>query len=139
MRLSGPSCGPHSHSARVGIGICRFAAAAIASCVVTLLVSCHQPADTTPPTVTILYPQNGATIQPGPLTIKALATDDRALAQVEFRINYEMLGLDWTPVGDTFTMDWTVPDSLAGCFIKATAVDQEFNAATAMVSVRVQR
>jgi hypothetical protein len=106
---------------------------------VTLLVSCHQPADTTPPTVAILYPQNGATIQPGPLTIKALATDDRALAQVEFRINFEMLGLDWTPVGDTFTMDWTVPDSLAGCFIKATAVDREFNATTAMVSVRVQR
>ena len=140
VRLSDTSCKLHSRSTGAGIELYRIASAAIATCLMILFAGC-QTADTTLPTVAILYPQNGATIHPGPLTIKALANDDRGMAQVEFRINNEMLGLDWTPAGDTYSKDWTAPDSLKGqlCFIKATAVDREFNMSTSMVSVMVPR
>jgi MYXO-CTERM domain-containing protein len=90
--------------------------------------------DTTPPTVTILEPADGADIS-GPTTIVADASDDVGVAQVEFDVAGEMLVATQAP----WQVTWDPGASQGGTFvIAATARDYAGNAsAPATITVHV--
>jgi len=79
--------------------------------------------DTTPPTVTIIYPENNATV-----TIIADATDNKGITKVEFFIddslNYTDTSSPWEYLWDTNPL----PDIF--CTITAKAYDAEGNIGT---------
>jgi hypothetical protein len=65
--------------------------------------------DTTPPTVSIVSPADGATLRKGLTAIRAVATDDQLVARVEYRIEGQLKATDSVPAGDTFSYWW--PDT----------------------------
>ena len=68
-----------------------------------LVVACDQGGK---PTVTIVYPTDGATIGFGGTIIKARATDDVGVAKVEFFDGSTSIGVDSTATADTFSVSW---------------------------------
>ncbi|MEO0077866.1 MAG: Ig-like domain-containing protein, partial [candidate division WOR-3 bacterium] len=93
--------------------------------------------DTTNPVVTIVIPVNNAVLAPGTITIKAVATDNKAMARVEFFAGSTKIGEDATAAADTFDVSWTV--STEGQYtLKAIAWDKSDNTAEHSITVTIQ-
>lgn len=92
-------------------------------------------ADTTPPTVSITAPANGASVQ-GNVTINATASDETSLAGVRIFVNGTPLGAELTAAPFTATWD-TLPLANGAHTISATARDSAGNQATTAITVTV--
>ncbi len=78
-----------------------------AAAVVLVIAACTLTADTTPPTVNIANPVGGDTLAKGSIVIKAVATDDKSVAKVEFYVDGALKGTDNVGgAGDTFRYTW---------------------------------
>jgi hypothetical protein len=100
-----------------------------------LVAACDQGGK---PTVTIVYPSNGATIGFGGTIIKAIATDDNGVTKVEFFDGSSSIGVDDTPTaaGDTFSVSWS--GGAAGSHtLKAVATNDDGKTAEHSISVTV--
>ena len=96
-----------------------------------LFAACEQSAK---PTVTIVFPTDGATIGFGGTTIKATATDDKGVTKVEFFDGSASIGVDSTATVDTFSVSWS--GGTAGSHtLKAVATNDD--GATAEHSITV--
>ena len=88
------------------------------------------------PTVTIVYPTNGATIGFGGTIIKAVATDDVGVAKVEFFDGSSSVGVDTVATADTFSVNWS--GGAAGAHtLKAVATNDDGATAEHSISVTV--
>ncbi len=96
-----------------------------------------QPPDTTPPTVSITNPTAGETVS-GTIPVAANATDNVAVAQVQFQLDGKPLGQPVT--GSPYTISWDTTTATAGSHtLSAVATDTSGNTgASANVSVTVQ-
>lgn len=93
--------------------------------------------DTTNPVVTIVIPANNAVLAPGTIVIKAMATDNKAMAKVEFFAGSTKIGEDATATADTFDVSWTA--ATEGQYtLKAVAWDKSDNTAENSISVTIQ-
>jgi hypothetical protein len=73
-----------------------------------LLIAACDTADTTNPVVSIVFPSDGATVHKGDIVIKAVATDNKAVAKVEFYVDGNLKGTDNVGgAGDTFRYTWS--------------------------------
>jgi hypothetical protein len=98
-----------------------------------LVAACDQGGK---PTVTIVYPTNGATIGFGGATIKAVATDDVGVAQVQFYDGSTSIGVDSSAVSDTFSVSWS--GGAAGSHtLKAVATNDDGKTAEHNITVTV--
>jgi chitodextrinase len=91
------------------------------------VASATTPADTTPPSVTLTAPEAGATVN-RTVTISANATDNAAIAHVDFLVNGQVIGTVEEP---PFAVSWdstTVPDG--SVTIAARAIDIASNPST---------
>src|SRR2546430_9390095 len=84
---SGPATGSPYPSAVAG----DAAAGSHSSASVTVTAATAPPPDTTPPTVSIISPVNGQTVQ-GTLTVTASAADNVGVAGVQFFVDGAPLG-----------------------------------------------
>ncbi len=102
--------------------------------------ACDQ-ADTTRPVVTIVAPTAGDTLSPALITVKAVATDDKAVTRVEFYVGNRLLGEDSTATADTFTTEWnaTTDTTGGGRLLKATAFDAAGNFTEGIITVYLRR
>jgi major membrane immunogen (membrane-anchored lipoprotein) len=93
--------------------------------------------DLTAPTTSITSPTAGATVS-GTVTIEATASDDRALARVEFYVGTNYVGTDTTA---PYTFSWNTANVATGTQgLRSRAVDASGNNAfSATVSVTVSR
>jgi len=83
--------------------------------------------DTTPPTVTLTAPANGAKVK-GSVTLSATATDNVVVASVSFLVNGVVIGTDTT---SPYSITWNSTSTADGLVsIAARAVDPSNNAAT---------
>ena len=98
------------------------------------LVGCTAE-DTTSPVVNIVFPADGASLGAGAITIKVLATDNEAVAKVEFFDGTTKIGEDGTGTADTFDVSWT---ATAGAHtLRALASDDAGNDAEDEIDVTV--
>jgi len=63
--------------------------------------------DTESPSVSIVSPSAGATVNKGDIVIKAVATDNKEVTKVEFSIGGTVMGTDNSGAADTFQYTWT--------------------------------
>ncbi len=105
-----------------------------------MLAACDQP-DTTKPAVAVVEPAAGDSLAPGLITVKAVATDDKAVTRVEFAVGNRQLGADSAAAADTFSAVWDArTDTLGGArLLKATAYDEAGNFAEAIATVYLRR
>jgi hypothetical protein len=91
--------------------------------------------DITPPSVALIAPASGATLS-GPVTVRATATDDVAVARVEFYAGSRLLGID---LAAPYELIWdTTTASNALHSLTAKAIDTNQNPAVSpAVSVTV--
>jgi hypothetical protein len=114
---------------------------AVASCgytaVVSQLVSVTvNNNDKTPPTVSITSPTNGAAVT-GMVTITATATDNVAVASLQFQVDGVNVGNSIAGAGP-YSVSWNPAASSNGAHtITAIATDSGGNTATSMISVTV--
>jgi hypothetical protein len=103
---------------------------------VASMIHLGAPVDTTPPTVSMAAPANGATVS-GPVTLTANATDNVAVASVQFKLDGNSVGSPITQA--PYTMSWDSTTVANGSHtITAVATDLAGNSATATaVSVTV--
>lgn len=100
-----------------------------------LFAACDQ-LDNTDPLVTIVVPTSGAVLAPGNVSIKAVATDNKGVAKVEFYAGATKIGEDATGTADTFDISWTATE---GAYtLKAVASDDAGNTAEHSINVTVQ-
>jgi len=94
--------------------------------------------DTTPPTVAITSPTNGTTLA-GAVTITVSATDNVAVAGVQFLLDGANLGAEVTGAGPTYTFSWNTSNVTNGIHtISARVRDGANNTALASnISVTV--
>ncbi len=89
-----------------------------------------------PPTVTLTAPLADSTVA-GSITISAVADDDRGIAQVEFLLDGQPLGID-TDGGDGWSCTWSSATSADGSHtISAVATDTGGQTATHTIDVTV--
>jgi chitodextrinase len=94
---------------------------------VTVTVS-NSTKDTTPPTVTMTAPANGATVSKT-VTVSANATDNVAVASVQFQVDNANVGAADTVA--PYTYSWDTTKSTNGTHtVRATAIDTSNNSAT---------
>lgn len=63
-----------------------------------------------PPTVSITFPWSGASVIPGQaINLTAQASDDSAVASVEFFVNGTSVGVDTTGVSGEYSVSWVPP------------------------------
>ena len=92
--------------------------------------------DTTPPTVTVTAPVNGAYVNGGVVTIAATATDDVGVNSVQFKVDGANLGAAVTGAGPSYSVSWNTASLSNGPHtVSAVASDAAGNAATSSVSV----
>jgi hypothetical protein len=107
-----------------------FAALATVGLVLSCSLSCSdnpsQPNDTEPPQVTITAPPDGDTLRTDTTLVEVTATDNRAVAKVEFYADGTLLGSD-TQVPYTYAWVWGE--------LRATAVDKAGNSASDTIAV----
>jgi Bacterial Ig domain len=103
---------------------------------VTVTVSNAPPADTTPPSVSITSPANGATVS-GTIQVSATASDNVGVAGVQFFVDGAALGSEDTT--SPYAVSWNTTTVANGSHsLTATARDAAGNRATsAQVSVTV--
>ena len=90
--------------------------------------------DVVPPTVTIVSPLNGSWLQKKQ-TIEAHASDDTAVARVEFYINDTLFASDQTA---PYLVYWNTRRAATTTVIKAVAYDTSGNATAAQVTTFVR-
>ncbi|HLF06066.1 MAG TPA: Ig-like domain-containing protein, partial [Thermoplasmata archaeon] len=94
----------------------------------------NQGQDKSPPTVGISSPSNGATVN-GQVTITADATDNKAVASVEFFVDGTSVVKDTTA---PYSAPWDTTQASQGAHaLKATATDTSANTADSTVTVTV--
>ncbi|MFO7650106.1 MAG: Ig-like domain-containing protein [bacterium] len=103
-------------------------------------IACDQ-ADTTKPTCAVVEPAAGDSLEPGSITIKAVATDDKEMKLVEFYVGNRKVGEDATAAADTFEAIWDAgADTTGGTrLLKAIAFDAADNFTEATASVVLRR
>ncbi len=110
------------------------------SSVFTLLLLAGCPGeDLTPPDVSIIAPADGDSIA-GTTTIRARATDNKAVARVDFYVDSTRVGSDTVPAGPIFEFDWSPVGVLPGTthILRCSASDAAGNRNTsAPVTIRV--
>ncbi len=90
-------------------------------------------ADSTPPTVSITSPSNGATISGTKVTISANATDNVGVAKVSFYVDGVLMATD---TATPYSFTWNLRKVSKGTHtIAATAWDAAGNSATATITV----
>ncbi|MEN8041489.1 MAG: S8 family serine peptidase, partial [Actinomycetota bacterium] len=93
-----------------------------------------QPVDLVDPAVTITAPADGATIL-GTITVSADASDDVAVASVEFFVDGISIGADTT---EPYTLTWDSASSVNGpAALEATASDSSGNTATDSIGITI--
>ena len=97
--------------------------------------SCTPPADTTPPTLSLTAPSNGATLS-GQTKLTANAGDNTGVAKVDFYANSTLLGSDTSSPYEQVWDTSLVPN--ANYTLSVKAYDQAGNFATAQVGVVVK-
>ena len=106
----------------------------------TLLLLAGCPGeDLTPPQVAIIQPAEGDSIA-GTTTIRARATDNTSVARVDFYVDSALVGVDTTPAGPIFEIDWSPVGLLPGTThaLRCAATDPAGNRNTsAAVTVRI--
>lgn len=93
--------------------------------------------DTTPPTVVIVNPVNGAAVpKNSTVTISATASDNVGIAKVEFRVGNTKQPT-CTDTTAPYSCDWTVPKAggSKSYVLKATAFDKSNNQSSSSVTV----
>jgi hypothetical protein len=96
---------------------------------VAAMVHLGAPIDTTPPTVSITAPANGATVT-GPVTLSANASDNVAVASVQFQVDGSAVGAPITQ--SPYSMSWDSTTVANGTHsISAVATDTAGNTTTA--------
>lgn len=100
-----------------------------------LVVGCDQ-ADTTKPACAVVQPAAGDSLDPGSITIKAVATDETEMKLVEFYVGNRKIGEDATATADTFEAVWdATADTTGGArILKAIAFDATDNFTEALVT-----
>jgi Big-like domain-containing protein/collagenase-like protein with putative collagen-binding domain len=98
------------------------------SAAVTVTVTNNTPPDTTPPTVSITSPANGASVS-GTITVSANAADNVAVASVQFRVDGNNTGNPVTAAPYTFSLN-TATLTNASHTLTAVAKDTSNNTAT---------
>jgi hypothetical protein len=92
--------------------------------------------DTTPPTVTLSAPANGATVSGSSVTVSATASDNVGVAGVQFRLDGANLGS--TVTASPYRLTWNTTLTANGTHtLSAVAYDTAGNQATASISVTV--
>jgi uncharacterized protein (TIGR03790 family) len=100
-------------------------------------VSGPAASDTTPPTVSMTAPANGATVA-GTVPVSATATDNVAMAGVQFQLDGANLGAMVTGAGPSYSVSWNTTTAANGTHtLSAVATDTSGNTATSSVSVTV--
>ena len=95
---------------------------------VSVTVSNGPPPDTTPPTVSITAPANGATVS-GSVTVSANASDNVAVAGVQFELNGSPLGAEDT--SSPYAVTWNTTAFANGSYtLTAVASDTSGNSTT---------
>jgi hypothetical protein len=107
----------------------------VACAALVFAVACDL-ADTTDPDVAIVSPADGATLGPGNITIKAVATDDKGVDKVEFYAGATKIGEDGTGSNDTFDITWTA--AVGSYTLKAIASDAAGNTDEDEIDVTIQ-
>ncbi|MBN2464109.1 hypothetical protein JXD38_00595 [candidate division WOR-3 bacterium] len=78
-----------------------------ATAIVLVAVACDG-ADTEAPTVSIVSPVDGSSVNRGDVVIRAVATDNKGVSCVEFFVDDTLVGSANTPTaGDTFECEWS--------------------------------
>jgi galactose oxidase-like protein/Big-like domain-containing protein/Kelch motif protein len=97
---------------------------------VASIVHIGPAADTTPPTVTMTAPANGATVSGSAVTVSAAATDNVAVSSVQFLLDGNPLG---APITQTpYSISWDSTSVANGSHtLSARATDPSGNPATA--------
>lgn len=96
--------------------------------------NCANPPDTTPPTVSITSPVNGATVN-GTSTITATASDDTALSKVEFYVDGTLKASD-TVTPYSYALDTTTLTN-ASHTVMAKAYDTSNNSTSSTITLTV--
>jgi hypothetical protein len=91
------------------------------------------PPDTTPPTVSITAPSAGATVS-GPVTVTATASDNVAVAGVQFKVDGSNLGTEVTAA--PYSASWN-PAGLTGSHILTAVARDTSNLTTTSAPVTV--
>jgi hypothetical protein len=116
--------GPHTVSARARDASGNTASATDVS------ISVSNP-DLTPPTVSITSPVNG-TVATGTISVMASASDNRAMAGVQFLLDGASLGTEVLGAGPTYMLVWDTTSATNGSHVlSARARDASNNTATA--------
>jgi hypothetical protein len=92
-------------------------------------------ADTTPPTVTLTAPTNGATVS-GSIAVSATASDDVRVAGVQFRVDGQALGAERTTAPYSVTWNTTSATNMSHT-VSVVARDAAGNSSQAAVDVVV--
>ncbi len=112
---------------------------AIVLAVATALLCVVACLDTTPPTVTITYPANGASPARDTIRIKAYATDNVGVTKVEFSVDGTLLSTQTSGNKDTFSYLWDADSAAVGSHgIVVTAYDNANNHSRDSISVTFQ-
>ena len=100
------------------------------------LLAC-QSTDTIRPTVIITSPHSGDTLARGSIAVTVWATDNRAVARVELRVDSLLCDSSSTAVADTFLLNWNASSESVGTrhLLKVTALDRAGNSASATATV----
>jgi hypothetical protein len=107
-----------------------------AAAVLLFIVACL---DTTPPTVTITYPANEASLAKDTIRIKAYATDNVSVAKVEFSVDGTLLSTQTSSDKDTFSYLWDATTAADGGHgIVVTAYDGANNRSRDSIHVTFQ-
>ena len=104
---------------------------------VTVSVGQTTVLNTTPPTISFISPANGATVSGSQIALTATASDNKAVAQVQFIIHGRNLG---SPITATpYTTIWNSTEIADGTYtLYAVAKDTSGNYATSSIRVTVE-
>ena len=81
---------------------------ALAAVAGLLMIMACNVVDTTAPTVSIVFPASGATVNKGDIVVKAVATDNKAVTKVEFYVDGTLFGTaNVSSTSDTFQQTWS--------------------------------
>jgi len=95
--------------------------------------------DTTAPQVAFLQPLHGATVTAGPVPLRAQATDNVAVAKVEFYAGGTKIGEDTSGAANVFEFTWNAAGLANGSqhALRARAIDTSGNQAEATITVTI--
>lgn len=95
--------------------------------------------DTTDPQVAFLQPLQGANVTAGNVALRAQATDNEAVAKVEFYADAVKIGEDASGVSGVFEFTWNAAGLAAGSqhTLRARAIDTSDNDAEATITVKI--